>query len=192
MTPGEYEHATSCSLQDIFFKVVDAFKISKLAMQKHYNKNLCFTDYTPGQQVWLKVKHYKTGENRKLAPRRDGSWTIVNKLPNVVNLTIRNLQHEQKVVHHDRIVPVIKNEFINAPERRNPSDNSDHASSTSVEADYSYSSDSGSNASSHNGDINEQSDDSMQEEDAPPRNHPRRQRRARILPGTIPWNALDL
>ena len=59
MTPGEYEHATSCSLQDIFFKVVDALKISKLTMQKHYNKNLRFTDYTPGQQVWLKVKHKK-------------------------------------------------------------------------------------------------------------------------------------
>ena len=80
-----------------------------------------------------------------------------------MNLTIRNLRHEQKVVHHYRLVPVIKNEFINASERRNPSDNSDHASSTSEEADYSYSSDSDSNASSHKGDINEQSDDSMQE-----------------------------
>eukprot|EP00795_Rhopilema_esculentum_P003828 gene3828-15120_t len=111
---------------------------------------------------------------------------------NRVNFNVRNLRHEQKVVHHDRLVPVIKKEFINAPQRRNPSDNSDHASSTSEEADYSYSSDSDSNASSNNGDINEQSDDSMEEEDAPPRNHPRRQRRARILPGTIPWNALDL
>ena len=95
ITPGEYEHATSCSLQDIFLKVVDALKISKLTMRKHYNKNLRFTDYTPGQQVWLKVKHYKTGENRKLALRRDGPWTIVNKLPNGVNLTSRVTIHKR-------------------------------------------------------------------------------------------------
>ena len=37
-------------------------------MQRQYNKKLNFYDYQPGDRAWLKKKHYKTGENRKLAP----------------------------------------------------------------------------------------------------------------------------
>ena len=72
-----------------------------------YNKNLRFIDYTVGQKVWVKVKHYKTGENRKLAPRRDGPWTIVDKLPNGVNFRVENSRKQQKTVHHDRLSPFI-------------------------------------------------------------------------------------
>ena len=75
-------------------------------MQQHYNKKIRYIDYMVGQKVWLKAKHYKTGENRKLAPRRDGPWTIVEKLPNGVNFRIENSLKERKVVHHDRLVPV--------------------------------------------------------------------------------------
>ena len=37
-------------------------------MQQCYNRNIRFNTYQMEDKVWLKVKHYKTGENRKLAP----------------------------------------------------------------------------------------------------------------------------
>ena len=36
----------------------------------------------------IKYKHYKTGENRKLAPRRGGPWIVLEKLPNGVNFKV--------------------------------------------------------------------------------------------------------
>ena len=76
-------------------------------MQKQYNHNLRFNDYKTGEKVWLKVKHYKTGENRKLAPRRNGAWTVLERLPNGVNFKIINdNSNEDKVVHHDRLIPI--------------------------------------------------------------------------------------
>ena len=56
---------------------------------KQYNKKLKFNDYIEGDKVWLKAKYYKTGENRKLAPRRGGPWTVLRKLPNGVNFEIK-------------------------------------------------------------------------------------------------------
>ena len=53
----------------------------------------------------MKNKHYKSGENRKLAPRRNGPWIVLRKLPNGVNFQIENSRKEQKVVHHDRLLP---------------------------------------------------------------------------------------
>ena len=59
-------------------------------MQKQYNKNVRFNNYKVGDKAWLKVKHYKTGENRKLSPRKTGPWTILEKLPNGVNFRVIN------------------------------------------------------------------------------------------------------
>ena len=54
----------------------------------------------------LKVKYYKTGENRKLAPRYSGPWTVLRKLPNGVNFEIYNTNTSaKKIVHHDRPIP---------------------------------------------------------------------------------------
>ncbi len=72
VSPADYELETTASLQDIFSQVADSLKLSKEKMQRYYNRNIRFIDYQAGDKVWLKVKHYKTGENRKLAPRRDG------------------------------------------------------------------------------------------------------------------------
>ena len=57
-------------------------------MQQHYNKNIHYMGYVIGLKVLLKVKHYNTGENKKLAPRV--TWTIVEKLPNGVTFRIEN------------------------------------------------------------------------------------------------------
>ena len=107
MLPEEYEIAANSLLKDTFAHVIENLKLSKIKMQKQYNKNIRFNDYESGQQVWLKVKHYKTGENRKLAPRRSGPWTVVRKLPNGVNFEIENTKKELIVVHYDCLLPLL-------------------------------------------------------------------------------------
>ena len=79
---------------------------SKERLQAQYNRNLRFHHHQEGALVWLKVKYYKTGENRKLTPRCNGPWTVLRKLPNGVNFEILNDKtQEQKIVHHDRLSP---------------------------------------------------------------------------------------
>ena len=51
-----------------------------------------------GAKVWLKTKHFKTGENRNLAHCRNRPWTVLHKLANGVNFRLENTQKEQKVV----------------------------------------------------------------------------------------------
>ncbi len=172
--PAEFEYATSSSMKDIFSRVVETLEISKRKMQQQYNRNLRFIDYSEGQQVWLKVKHYKTGENRKLAPRRDGPWKIISKLPNGVNFQIENSRKERKIVHHDRLLPVIDNGFRND---RIPNATSSESELSEDSADYSDS-DSGADGEVENDDLN--------------RERPRRQRQQRFLPDTIPWGALRI
>ena len=147
-------------------------------MQQQYNRKFHFINYFEGQQVWLKVKHYKTGENRKLAPRRDDWWKTISKLPNGVNFQIENSRKERKIVHHDRLLPVVDNGFRNDPIQNLASDAESNSSENylSEDSDYSYSdSDSGTDDEVENGDLN--------------RERPRRQRQPRYLPDTIPWGA---
>ena len=53
----------------------------------------------------VKEKTLQNGENRKLAPRRDGPWTVTERLPTGINFAIRNSNGEQKIFHHDRLIP---------------------------------------------------------------------------------------
>ena len=115
VSPKDFELEVTSQLQDFFNYVTAKLEVSKAKMQQQYNTNLRFVDYEPNQKVWLKVKHYKTGENRKLAPRRTGPWNVIRKLPNGVNFRIENSQGEQKVVHHDRLIPVVENGLPNKP-----------------------------------------------------------------------------
>ena len=72
--------------------------------------------------MWLKVKYYKTGENRKLSPRRNGPWTVLSRLPNGVNFRIVNDRtREEKVVHHDRMNPVKGDRVLESTARKMPS-----------------------------------------------------------------------
>ena len=76
-------------------------------MQKQYNENIRFNDYKPGDRAWLKKKYYKSGENRKLSPRKTGPWFIVEKLPNGVNFKVKNESSGiVQIVHHDRLIPM--------------------------------------------------------------------------------------
>ena len=83
-------HELKHSMQLITADVLAQLKLTDKQMQIKYNKKLKFIDYLPGQKVWLNTKYFKTGENRKCAPRRDGPWAIVEKLNNGVNFHIRN------------------------------------------------------------------------------------------------------
>ena len=192
----QYSAEIEFSLNDVFHHVIEKLKISKIRMQKQYNRNIRYNDYENGQKVWLKVKYYKTGENRKLSPRRNGPWSVIDKLPNGVNFKIRNDQsHEEKIVHHDRIYPVKGPISVpqttqnNMPGRKSrvttqiAGDGSDSSSSGSSEhSDYEPSSEDESDS--------ENSDSVESEED----NHryPQRVRQQRSIPGAIPWSAVRI
>ena len=156
-------------------------------MQAQYNKNIRFIDHNAGDKVWLKVKCYKTGENRKLAPRRRGPWTVIKKLPNGVNFEIVNDQtKDKKIVHHDRLSPIregteeegeVRHITINrrtSIKGRKP-DNSD-ASSDSDDKD----------------DSNDYSPDTDDDNQVQHRQYPLRNRIARQIPNNIPWSASQI
>ena len=92
-------------LRDILTKVNENANVSREKMMKQYNRNIVFYDYKPDDQVWLKCKHFKPGESRKLSPRKTGPWVIKRKMPNRVNFEITN-QKETRIVHHNRLSPV--------------------------------------------------------------------------------------
>ena len=94
----EHETVTHSLLQDIFAHIIANLHLSKAGMQ-HYNTNLHFNKLANGQHIWLKVKHYKTGENRKLAFHRNGPWVVVRKVPHGVNVEIENSKKEDKIGH---------------------------------------------------------------------------------------------
>ena len=92
-----------CSVDQQFCLTLE---LNQRKMQHHYNRNLRFIDSQEDERVWLKTNPFKTGGNPKLAPRRNGPWTVIEKLPNGVNFRIKNAHKETKIVHHDRLLPV--------------------------------------------------------------------------------------
>ena len=185
--PKEYAEITNSLLQDIYSQVSTSLELSKERMQQHYNKNIRYIDYLVGQKVWLKVKHYKTGEHRKLAPRRDGPWTVIEQLPNGVNFRIENSHKEKKVVHHDCLIPVFQNELSSIPSDRSkiPTRSSSDDSDQSSVSDYS--------SAEPDSDSNNSAGSDLEDNPTPcERLPPRRQLQTRQLSGTIPWSALKL
>ena len=89
-TPNDYAEELKIRLKIIYEQVNTQLEITRIQMQSQYNKKLNFNDYKVGDQAWLKKKYYKTGENRKLSPRKTGPWTIIDKMQNGVNFRVRN------------------------------------------------------------------------------------------------------
>ena len=211
-TATDYSEELNFALRDIFDHVIKNLELSKVRMQEQYNKNLRFNDYSKGDMVWLKVKHYKTGENRKLSPRRNGPWTVIEKLPNGVNFKICNDNtKETKIVHHDRINPVkvcesrydipISNErtpVVGGEESDNESSDNDAHTSSPEHSDYEPSdtdSSNDDNSNNDNSDVNSDDNsngDISRHEDVSIERYPTRVRNQRLLPGTIPWDAIKL
>lgn len=195
-TPVDYAQDRRFVLEDTYNTVIDNLQLSKV--KTHYNQNLRFHNHQEGYSVWLKVKFYKTGENRKLAPRRSGPWTVIRKLPNGVNFEILNHKtQEKKIVHHDRLTPCKSGirtgchadgldrkqtpmEIVPpSPSSNAGSEDENREDITSSESDIDSSTESESGAS----------DTEMV---APRRQYPQRERRARNFPDNIPWNAIRI
>ena len=200
--PTDYAEERSFILKDIFEVVLKNLQLNSEKMQAQYNKNIRFHDYREGDRVWLSVKYYKTGENRKLSPRRRGPWTVMQKLPNGLNFKIfNNHTRETKIVHHDRLTPFKEtadadNSKCNLDNHRHNSNISDNKSAVSdvVESSEYESSDEESFESTSSD--NFQSDMDTNDDDSEPeilhREYPRRERRMRQFPGNIPWDAVRL
>ena len=104
-TPKEYLLDMRIQMRKIIETFNKNLNVSRKIMINQYNRNIKFYDYKPGDQVYVKRKHFKPGENRKLAPRKSGPWTVVMKKENGVNFEIKNDKNITKVIHHDRLVP---------------------------------------------------------------------------------------
>ena len=170
----------------MFDQVIEKLNISKDKMKKEYDKNTRVYDYDVGNKVWLKVKHYKSGETRNLSPRRTGPWTVLQKLPNGVNFEIKNdITREKKIVHHDRMFPAkvkeietdASGDLIPVPRKRNnPVRTTNYSSESESEySDYDIGTGVG-------GDIPAGDE----------RRYPHRLRTQREIPGAVPWDQVDL
>ena len=200
VSPAEYFDERSFVLQDMFNAVIQELQLSKLKMVRQYNRNLRVIDYKEGDRVLMKVKHYKTGENRKLAPRRGGPWIVLEKLPNGVNFKVRNLSsNETKVVHHDRLSP-FRETNTGALKRQHPVEENQEGeqslnSDSEVESDSEGESDSDTEAHDGSSVYDPSSDGSASSDpDAvvEPRRYPVRNRAPREIPGAIPWDAVEV
>ena len=201
-TPLTYAQERQLILRDVFDVVFNNLQISKLKMQAQYNENLRFLNHQEGEKVWLKVKFYKTGENRKLAPRYSGPWTIVRKLPNGVNFEINNSRtSETKIVHHDRLLPFKSGTNEDNEEKefdtvRNQTDNDVKKFGENHPPDAMTSSSSEDEESSASSDTTDDVISDVEDSDSdfatPPRQYPQRMRRPRQFYGDIPWDAIRL
>ena len=181
VNPKDYTEEVGLSLKHLWESVRTHLELNKKDMLSRYNKNLRFRDYLPGTRVWLKSDVIKSGEN-KLAPKRTGPWTIIKKMPTGVTFQIENEESGmKKIVHHDKLNPVRGDASIPDGPRHDPD-----ATSTDDGDDSTSSA-----SSSEHSDYSPSSDDSEAEPDDD-RRYPVRQRRARVIPGAIPWNAVRL
>ena len=183
VSPEDNSDEVGISLEQIWDSVKTHLEISKRDMVTRYNRNIRFHDYLPGERVWLKADVINAGEN-KLAPKRSGPWTIVEKMPNGVTFRISNNDTGvTKVVHHDKLKLVRSSPSMADSSPREPglechreSEGSTSSASSSVHSDYSPS--------------ESDDSDSSVEEPVANRRYPVRNRPARVLPGAIPWDAV--
>ena len=194
VTPAEYAAELKTHLNEVYRHVALSLGLNREQMQKQYNKNIRFHDYHVGEKVWLKTKYYKTGENKKLSPRRNGPWTIVDKLPNGLNFRIENdSTGNKKVVHHNRLTPsrshaaqdsdvnkIDKSVAVPSKSKEKPAN--EYPEGQKDQTQIVITEDTSS------------SDESEQEDNVIPehiRRYPLGQRRRRVIEGTIPWNVID-
>ena len=150
--------------------------------------------------MWLRKKCYKTGENRKLSPRRTGPWTAIETFPNLVNFRIK-LGNIENVVHYNRLSPVKESPVTNTVDvtEANRTRNNDILINTDIPNEDTINRESsriGLNSSStdtSSGD-NESVTDTDTENDivthVPSRSHSTRKRRPTQIPGAIPWDSI--
>ena len=173
----EFAKNLSDNVQEIYTQVNLNLEANREIMKQQYNKSIRVHNYIEGQQVWLKCKYYKTGESKKLAPRKSGPWTIVKILENGVNFEIkRNNNNKKTVVHHDRLIP-LKESFSETDSSTDRSVENDNQNASIYETD----------SDNEDGEANLAHDAQLVE-----RRYPIRERTQREIPGAIPWSAIDI
>ena len=177
ISPGEYIKDLKIQLKEIVNKVTKYLEISRKNMMTQYNKNIRCFDYSPGEKVWIRKKHYKPGENRKLAPRYAGPYHIVEKMPNGVNYRIILSNGKESIIHHNRL-----KKYTGTDQSCNISSRYDNAKLR--------------DANSENIHYDLSSEESTSEEEPevteiPERRYPLRTRTQREIEGTVPWDAVD-
>ena len=186
-TPEEYVSDLKIQLRDILLKVNENANISRKKMREQYNRNIVFYDYRPNDYVWLKRKHFKPGESKKLSPRKSGPWIVQRKLANGVNFEITNTKSNvTKVVHHNRLSP------INSPTNKIKSTASfPYMKKKTIALDNEREIISSDDRSSTESDIDSISGDEPENiDDGPIRRYPRRVRIQRQIDGAIPWDQI--
>ena len=189
-TAAQYAQEVKVGLQNTYDHVTRHLSVSKERMQKQYNKHIRFNDYTIGDKVWVKMKHYKTGESRKLSPRRNGPWTITEILPNGLNFKVVNdSSKSEKIIHHDRLSPAKTESGSMQPSKPTaPSDSGEAIDEGEV---MSHSDSSDDDDDTLGGPINSD-DDNTDSDTVEPRRYPIRDRAPRHIEGAIPWDAVNL
>ena len=186
-TPAEYVSDLRVQLRDIILRVSENADISRKKMMEQYNKNILFYDYKPGCEVWLKRKYFKVGESRKLLPRKEGPWVVVQKLPNGVNFKIECPRSKKtKIVHHNRLSPV-------RGLSRKSSRNTSHLTETAETAPDQILNDESSEDSASSDDesdtiVGQGIGQHVNLQDVPDRRYPARNRVQRQIEGAIPWD----
>ena len=163
-SPKEYLKDLKVQLFETIDHVSKFLGIAREKMVKQYNTNLKVFKYSLEDKVWLQKKTFKKDENKKLAPRKSGPWTVTKICPNGVNYQItEDRSGNTKVVHHNRIVPIKQGK------------DSTHSCFPFHETEMSSSSE----------------EDEHEEDSEVERRYPVRNRPQRIVPGTISWDVLD-
>ena len=141
--------------------------------------------YSLHDRAWLLKKLLKSGENRKLSPRRTGPWTIVKLYPNGGNFRIENGAGDSLVVHHNRLTPYKPRLQITSPSPLTPDTSMEGSALKEDDTDAEVAEESGTEESSE---VSEESD--TEESTEAPRRYPLRRRRQRVIPDAIPWDTL--
>ena len=158
----EYLKDVKIQLMEIIDHVSRSLDIARATMVKQYDKNIKLHKYSVNDEVWLERKTFKNNENKKLAPRKCGPWTIIATYPNGVNFKIKeNSTGTIKVAHHNRLTPT-------KVRRRDDHDSSSEDDSFSSEGEI------------------EDIEIRLEE-----RRYPLRDRQQRVIPGTISWDAIE-
>ena len=209
---NSYLEDTKMKLNFILKEVRKYTEVSQSKMQQYYNKNIRFHNYVVGEKVWLRKKLYKVGENKKLSPRRTGPWTVVERKENGVTFRIKS-GNTEKVVHHNRMVPIRyyenkSNDFnrnnnesniytpiqtTHAPSKQyiNPVRKNETGQFRSNTSDSDASSIIGAGHSeSESSELSSNESEAENEENRHNSRYPQRERRPRIIPGAIPWNTI--
>ena len=174
-TAEQYAEDVSFGLNRTFQTVIRNLQVSRDKMERKYNKNLRLRDFNEGDKVWIKLKHYKPGENRKLSPGKCGPYIIIQKLPNGVNFKVRNLSTDkEKIVHHDRLSPYVARPPED-PELEDEFEPVNHQQERGIDPPC----------------IDHENVETDSDEEIIPDRYPMRERRQRVIEGAIPWNAVD-